>query len=111
MPGRCYAVSDVESEQNDVAVLHNVVFAFGADFAFFASGGEAAAFEKYLVVDDFRADKPALEIGMYLAGGLRGFSACFYGPGARFGFAGGQKAHEPEKLIRSFDKSCQAAFF
>ena len=33
----------VESEEDDVAVLHDVIFTFGADFAFFFGGGKRAA--------------------------------------------------------------------
>ena len=33
----------VEAEEDDVAVLHDVIFTFGADFAFFFGGGKRAA--------------------------------------------------------------------
>ena len=32
----------VEAKEDDVAVLHDVIFTFGADFAFFFGGGKRA---------------------------------------------------------------------
>ena len=59
-------ISDVESEQDYIAVLHNVVLALTADKSLFLSGGHGAARHKVVERYDLRAYKSALEIGMYL---------------------------------------------
>ena len=61
----------VEAEVDDVAILHDVVFAFDADEAFFAGRGYAAVFYEVIEVHDLGTDESALEIRVNLAGGLR----------------------------------------
>lgn len=63
----------IESEQNDIAVLHDVLFSFGADEALLTGRGGGAALEEEFVVDDFRADEASLDVGVDLTGGLGAF--------------------------------------
>ena len=62
-------VSDVESEQNHVAIENFVAFSLQAQFACFACFRERTGCDQIVVVDGFGCDKPALKIGVNRSGG------------------------------------------
>ena len=63
--------SDVESEVNHVAFLHDVGLALEPELAGFARAVLAAARDVLVVADDLGADEAALEVRVDRAGGLR----------------------------------------
>ena len=73
-------VSDVESEQNHVAIAHFVLFSFQTQFACFACFRERTGCDQIVVMNGFRCDKPALKIGVNRTGGGRRFVAGVNGP-------------------------------
>ena len=85
---------DVEFEFYDVAVLHDVGFALGAEFAGFADSFFRAEVFEVFVVANRCSDEATLKIGMDGAGSFWGGSAFFDGPGATFFFAGGKETLE-----------------
>ena len=68
--------SDVEAEQNNIAVLHHILLALGTDKALFTGSGQRAELDEVLVVDDLGTDEAELEVGVDLAGSLRRLCAC-----------------------------------
>lgn len=65
----------VESEVHDVSVLHYIFLAFHTQFSGFAHGGFTAVFDVVFVLDDFRADKTFLKVGVDNAGRIAGLSS------------------------------------
>ena len=66
---------DVEQEVDDVAVFHDVFFAFAADFALGFGVGHGAEGLQVFEGDDLGTDEATLEVGVDLAGGLGGLGA------------------------------------
>ena len=79
----------VEEEFDDIAVLHNIFFAFALHKAFFFCCVPGTKSDKVVVFDDFCADESFFKVGMDCAGSFGSFGAFFDGPGATFLFAGG----------------------
>ena len=77
----------VESEQPHVAILYNVVLAFGAAFALFARAVIAASLQKRFVVHNRVAYKAAVEVAVNFARRLGRLGALYNRPRARFLFA------------------------
>ena len=75
--------SDVEAEQHHVAVLDDIVLAFGAQLAGVAGARFAAELDEVVVGDGLGADEAALEVGVDLARRLGRPRAPVHGPGAR----------------------------
>src|SRR4051812_48033962 len=74
--------SDVEAEQQHVAVLHDIVLAFGPHLASVLGPGFAAELHEIVVGDGLRADEASLEVRVDLARGFGGLRASVSGPGA-----------------------------
>src|SRR5579862_6645799 len=96
---------------HDVAVLHDVVFAFEAEGAFGAGVGFGASFEKLVPANGFGADEMFFEIGVdrpgsFLRTGIGGDL-----PGAAFVFSGGEKRDDAEQAVRRAYEARETAFF
>ena len=89
----------VEPEQNDVAVLHDVLLALGADETCLLGGVHGAETHEIVVGDDLGADEAALKVGVNLTGGLRSLGALHDGPGAYLLGACGQVADETQQGV------------
>ena len=76
--------------------MDDVVFAFGADFAFFFGGGVGSGFDEVVVGDGFGTDEAFFEVSVDDGGGLGGFHALADRPGAGFFGAGGEVGLEAE---------------
>ena len=76
--------SDVEFEEEDVAIPDDVLFAFRAEEALFFYGLLAAVEEEVAGGVGVGFDEAALEVGVDDARGSRSFGAAFDGPGADF---------------------------
>ena len=100
---------DVETEIDDVAVLHDVFFAFETGEAFFAGGLAAAAGDQIIVANDLGTDKAAFDVGVDLAGCLRCLGADRDGPGTDLFFTGGQERHQPEHVVGGLDQLIDTA--
>ena len=74
--------SDVETEQNNIAVLHHILLALGANQTLFAGSSQRAKLDEILIVDNLSANEAALEVGVNLAGSLRRLCALLDGPRA-----------------------------
>ena len=70
--GRPLAGSDIEQEVQHVAVLDDVVLAFGAHLAGFLGALFALVLDEVVEGDGLGADEAAFEVGVDDAGGLRG---------------------------------------
>src|SRR5277367_6478650 len=99
---------DVEFEKEDVPVFYDVVFAFGAEEAFFFDGLFAAVFEEVVGGVAVGFDEAALEVGVDDAGGSGGFGAAFDGPGADFLHACGEVRDEVEEAVGGVDEAVEA---
>src|ERR1043166_825292 len=87
---------DIKSEENYVAVAHNVIFSFQPSFSCFASFRQRTGGDQIIIGNRSGRDKTALEIGMDGSGGSCGLVARVNGPGARLLFAGGKKGAQAE---------------
>src|SRR5512146_1562743 len=76
--------SDVEPEQEHVAIAHDVVAAFNAVVSGFPGMGDGTLFEQVLAVDGFGFDEASLEVSVNGAGGFDRRIAGVDGPGADF---------------------------
>ena len=74
----------VEQEVQNVAVFDDVVLAFGAHLAGFLGALFTLVGDEVFIGDGLSADEALLEVGVDLAGGLRGGGADRDGPGADF---------------------------
>ena len=100
--------SDVELEEEDVAILHYIFFAFGAEEAGFFDSLLAAVLEEVVGGVAVRLDEAALEIGVDDACGSGGFGAAFDGPGANLLHTSGEVGDEVEEAIGGVDEAVQA---
>jgi hypothetical protein len=64
----------IHTEMTRIPILHDVLFAFDAQFSRLARAGLAEV-DEVLPVDDLRADEILFEVGVNDAGGLRGLGA------------------------------------
>ena len=100
----------IETEVRDVSVLHDVIFSFQTDQAFFFGSLFAAAGDEVVVGHDFGADEAAFDIGVDLAGRFLGFRAVDDGPGADFVSTGSEEVDQAQEGIAGFDQFIQARF-
>ena len=104
------AASNVEEELDNVAVLHDVLLAFGTDETLFLARGDRAVCDERLVRHDGGADEAALEIAVDLAGGLRRFRALGDRPCADLLGPRRQEADETEEPVARLDKLIETGF-
>ena len=90
------AALDVETDVDDVAVLHDVIAAFQTQGAAFTGFGPGAGGEEVVEGDDLGTDEAAGDVGVNRAGGVEGRTACAQGPGARLLFVAGEEGDEAE---------------
>src|SRR5690606_399964 len=90
------ACSDVELEQQDVAVLDEVFLAFLPQLSGLARARLAAERDVVIEGNCFSTNKAALEIGVDLAGGLRRLGTGGEGPGAGLLRSGGEEGLQAE---------------
>ncbi len=83
----------------DVAILHDVGFAFGAHAAGGLDGGFGLVFHEVFEVVDFGANEAFFEVGVDDARGLGSGGAYGDGPGADFHGAGGEIALLAEDFV------------
>src|SRR6185312_8736266 len=99
----------VEEDVDDVAVLDDVLLAFGAEEAALLGFGFAACSHKVVEADDFGADEATAQVAVDFAGGFGRGRAGRDGPGAAFIGAGGEEADEAEELVAHADGAGHAA--
>src|ERR1700733_9941824 len=100
--------SDVELEEEDVAILHYIFFAFGAEEAGFFDSLLAAVLEEVVGGVAVGFDEAALEIGVDDTGSSGGFGATFDGPGADLLYASGEVGDQVEQAVGGVDEAVQA---
>src|SRR6185295_138884 len=96
---------DGEAKVDDVGILDEILFAFEPKFAGFLAFCFAAVNDEILVGGHFSANKAALDVAMYFAGGFFGNGALGDRPGAHFVFASGKKTDQIEQGVRGADKA------
>ena len=75
--------------------MHDVIFPFQTDKAFFFGSLFAAAGDEVVVGNDFGADEAAFDVGVDLTGCFLGFRAVDDGPGADFVRSGRKEVDQP----------------
>ena len=96
---RCHTTLHVKQEVHDIAVLNQVVLAFGADKACFFGGVPATMLQEVGVAKRLGADEAPFKVGVDHAGALRSLVACMECPGAAFLFTCGKEGAQPENLV------------
>src|SRR3546814_19874605 len=80
---RWSAISHVEAEQHDVAILRYILFALRTQLACVTRTCLAIMADIIFISDGLSPDEAAFEIAVNGACSLRGFLPLLYGPGAR----------------------------
>ena len=101
----------IKLEFDDVAVLHNISFALGAEEAGFFDGFLRAEASEVVVFADVGGDKASLKIGVDGAGGFGGSGTFVNSPGATLFFAGGQEGLEIQGVVGGFDEFAEGVVF
>src|SRR5207245_9110155 len=86
--------SDVEAEERDIAVLHDIVAAFEPHLPAFASGGVGSRRHQVIVGNDLRLDEAALDVAVDDARGFRCPGPLANRPGPHLRIACGEERHE-----------------
>ena len=100
---------NVKPELHNVAVAHDVFFAFDAQLARLTSLGFGAESGEVIKMHDLSSDEAALEVAMNDARSLWSFHAFGDGPGTGFFFARGQVSLKAEQGIHALDEQIHAA--
>ena len=91
MPGSPFrGKSHVKAEQQDIAVLHDILLALNPQLARFLCPGFTFARDVIIVRYRFAGDEPAFEVLVDDSGGPRRFGALDDGPGPRLFRAAGE---------------------
>ena len=98
---------NIEQEVDDVAVLHDILLALGANLALGLGGGHGADGLQILEGDDLGTDEATLEVGVDLAGGLGSLGATLDGPCTALVGAGGQEAAQAQQSVAGLDQAIQ----
>ena len=101
--------SDVETEQRNVAILHDVVFAFAANQTLLLACGHGAQLLQRFKGHDLRTDKALFKVGVDLAGSLRRFGTFLDRPSTAFIFAGSQEGNQSQQTIERGNQTIQTA--
>src|ERR1700680_1232574 len=91
------AVSDIESNVNDIAVAHHVIATLEPLLAALPQAGVRPGSEQFLGVGHLGADESAGEIGVDAGGRVQRGLALAQIPGAHLGIAGGEERDQPEQ--------------
>ena len=89
-------VLDVEFEEYDIPILHNVFLAFLSVAAGFSDFLFRAVFEKVIKTVDFRFNESSLKVGVDNAGRLGCGISCMDCPCAAFIFSGSKEGSESD---------------
>jgi len=100
-------VLDVEFEEEDVAILDYIFFAFGAEEACFFNGLLAAVLEEVVGGVAVGLDEAALEVRVDDSGGSGGFGAALDGPCANFLHTSREVGDEMEETIGGVDEAVE----
>ncbi len=103
--------SDVEQEMQHVAVLDDVVLAFGPHLARVFGALLAAVPDEVVKRDGLGADEAPLEIGVNHCSGLRRGRADMHGPSPHFLHPGGEISLQPKKFVGRANEAVQSGFF
>ena len=101
--------SDIETENDYITVLNNIILAFGTNKTLFLAGRHAALFNERFIGHNFRTDKPALEIRVNFTRRTGSFCSLCYRPCTNLVRPRGQEADEPEQFVTFLNELVQAA--
>jgi hypothetical protein len=102
------AVLDVEFEEEDVAILDYIFFAFGTEKACFFNSLLAAVLEEVVGGVAISLDEAALEVGVDDSSSSRGFSAALDGPGADLLHTSREVGDEVEQTVGGVNEAVEA---
>ena len=105
---RSELLSHIKPEQDNIAVLHYVLFSFQTYDSFLSGGAKGAALQQVFVVDYLCTDESALEISVDLASCLRSLDSILDGPGPGLFLSGCQEAHQSEQTVARADQFVEA---
>ena len=90
---------DIESEMDNVAVLHDVFLALQPPAPGVFCALLALVLNELVITNDFGADKALLEVGVDDRCCFGGGGADFHGPGAHFLHTGGEVGLQTEQVV------------
>src|SRR5471032_1269839 len=101
-------ISNIEAEQNHVAVLDLVLFSFAAHFARSFRALLSAELHVIVVADRLGANEAALEVAVDHAGSLRRARSAMDRPRPRFLGTRGEKRLQAEEFVGGADEDVEA---
>ena len=99
-----------EAEVDDVAVLHDVFLALEPHLAVVAARGHRSARDQRVVADDLRADEPARDVAVDLAGRELRRRAARDRPRAALVFADREERNVAEQIVAGADDAIEPGF-
>ena len=90
---------NIEAEEDDVSVLHPVLFSFQTDLSVLFQSGFGMVLHEILITVDFRPDKSFFEIGMNDSRALRRFHAFAECPGPAFRLTDSEEGSQSQQMI------------
>lgn len=103
-------VSDMEFEEDHIAVLDNIVFAFHPIAAAFAGDGKGTQPDEIVETDGFRFDESLFEVGMNYPGGFGGVVAGVDGPSPDLLVVMGEEGSQSQQPVGGMDQGVDARF-
>src|SRR5258707_3259419 len=98
-------------EQNDVAFLDDVLFAFQAHLRLLARRREAPRLQEIIPANYLGANESAFDVGVNCAGCFLRAHAALDGPCAHFGLSRGKKRSEAEQMIGGLNQAIESRRF
>src|SRR5437870_11764830 len=86
--------SDIEAEESDIPILHDVVASFEPDLPAFPCRRVGSRRDQVIVSDDLRLDEATFDVAVDDAGGLGRLRSLPNRPGAHFRIARGEEGDE-----------------
>ena len=94
---------NIEAEEDDVSVLHPVLFSFQTDLSMFFQCGFGMILHEILIAVDFRPDKSFFKIGMNDSRALRCLHSLAERPGPAFRLTDSEEGSQTKQMIGSLN--------
>ncbi len=108
---RRQAVSDVEAEEADIAILHDIVAPLEPHLSAFPRRGIGSRGDEVFVGNDLRLDEAAFDIAVDDAGRFRRLRPLADGPGPHFRITRGEEGDEVQQSIGRMDEGRKRRLF
>src|ERR1700687_6406901 len=96
------------TKENNISLLHDVLFPFEPHLRFFLGGADPSGGEEVFTTHHFRADVTLLNVAVNFAGRLHRGRTLANGPRANFRLSRGEKWEQAHQGVGSADQPVQS---